>query len=105
MRVINHQGENWQLLWKKPEVKIGSGRLAPLLIPALRAAVSASAALRRPFWPLDSETVQRLGVIVIVVDVVVFILFAFVFLWFCSHRNRRGCCSLLVILYLRIIVI
>lgn len=93
---------------KKPEVKIRSGHLSPLAVLAPRAPGWARPALRRPeavgslrpHW----ETVQNSGVLVIVVDVVVFTLFAFLFS-FCPHRNRCGCFSLLVILYLRIILI
>lgn len=52
---------------------------------------------------LNLNTGQCSGVLVTVVDVVLFALFAFLFL-FCPHRNRCGWFCLLVILYLRIIL-
>lgn len=79
-------------LMKKPEVKMRSGHLPPLLLPALSPAVWASAAPQGPLCSLGPEKV--LVWLPLLWMCVLFILFASVFL-LCFQRNRCGCFSFL----------
>lgn len=73
MRVINHHGENWQLLWKKPAVGIGSGHLSALLVWGQLTAVGPPGPCRG--CSASCSPTPRWAGVLVIVGVAVFIWF------------------------------